>query len=124
MAALLAKVALLEAWPKIDNGAMVTLQAVATAIYGLPWKAALDSSQKLAGSLGWLLVTGLRALDQDFVPLQSKVRDLEKEVGDLRDARVITQELITTQAEWCYELQNNVERLAAPIVGKQRDAYE
>lgn len=113
----------LEAWPEIEDGAMVTPQTIETAMRRLPWKAASDSSCKLAGRLGWLLATGLRALHREVVALRSKIRELEKEVGTLQDAKLIAQEVITLQAERCYGLQDNVERLVARIANKQRDKY-
>ncbi|KAK4827126.1 hypothetical protein QYF61_014520 [Mycteria americana] len=79
-----------EAWPEIHNGALV-------------------------GRSGWLLVTGLRALGREVAALWRKMRELEKEVGTLQDAKVIAQEVIATQAEWCHGLQDTVERLIAHI---------
>ncbi|PKU32057.1 ras-related protein rab-21 [Limosa lapponica baueri] len=123
VATFLAKLALPEAWPEIDDGVMITPQSIETAMRGLPWKVASDSSCKLAGRLGWLLATGLRALDHEVIALRGKVRELEKENRSLQDAKVIAQEVIAVQAEWCCELQDNVDWLVACIVNKQRDKY-
>ncbi|KAK4807171.1 hypothetical protein QYF61_024291 [Mycteria americana] len=110
MATFLATWAPPEVWPEIDDGAVVTPQTIETAMRGLPWKAASDSSHK--------------ALDHEVVALQSKMRELEKEVGTLQDAKVITQEVITTQAEWCHGLQDTVEWLIAHIANKWGGASE
>lgn len=97
------------------------------AVCMFPWKMAVDSSHKLSGRLGWLLVTGLGVLDCEVVALQRDyyLREFEKEVGFLQDAKVIMQEVAPVQAERCYELQGNVERLVARVtnINKQRDKY-
>lgn len=90
---------------------------------GLPWKVAWESSRKLAGRLGWLLITCLRGLDPEVVALRSKMRELEKEIGTLQDAKVIIQEMITTQGERCHGLQGTVDQLVACIANKRRDRY-
>lgn len=69
MAAFLAMWALSESWPEIGDGVVVIPQITEMAMYRLPWKTALDSSHKLTGSLGWLSVTGLGALDREVVAL-------------------------------------------------------
>ena len=51
------------------------------------------------------------------------MRELEKEVKTLQDAKVIMQEVITIQAVWCCGLQDNVEWSVAHIPNKQRDRY-
>jgi len=109
VATFLAKLALPEARPEIDDRAVVTPQVVEVAMRGLPWKAPSDSSCKLAGRLGWLLATGLRALHREVVALWSKMGELEKEVGTLQDAKVIVQQVITIQTEQCYGLHDNAE---------------
>lgn len=121
VAAFLAAWALPEAWPEMDDGAAVTPQAIETATCGLPWKAASDSSCQFAGRLGWLLVTGLRALEREVVTLRSKVRESEKEIRAFQDAEAILREVITTQAEQCHRLQGTVECLVAHVANKQRD---
>lgn len=113
MATFLATWAPPDAWPEIDDGAMVTPQTIEMAMCELPWKAASESSRMLAGRLGWLLVTGLRALDREVIALRSKMRELEKEVRTLQDAKAITQRVITTQAE-C---------LVVRIANTRRDRY-
>ena len=70
VATCLATLALPEALPEIDERAVVSPQTTETAMCGLPWKVASDSSHKLAGRLRWLLVTGLRVLDCEVVALE------------------------------------------------------
>lgn len=41
------------------------------------------------------------------------MREWEKEVRTLQDIKAIVQEVITTQAEWCYGLQDTAEQLIA-----------
>lgn len=84
---------------------------------------ASESSCKLAARLGWLLATGFRALDCEFVTLCSKARELEEEVRTLQDAKVIVQEVSTAQAELCYEQQCTVEQLVVHIANEQRRRY-
>ncbi|KAK2521978.1 hypothetical protein Q9966_012932 [Columba livia] len=55
--------------------------------------------------------------------VERKRRELEKEVEILQDAKAITQEVITVQAEQRYELQDNVDRLLACIAKEQREKY-
>lgn len=114
MATFLAKLALPEAWPEINDGAVITPQAIEMAMRGLPWKAAWHNSGQLVGRLGWLLATGLGALDHEVVALRSEVRELESR--SLQDAKVIVREVISVQAERCRELQDHVERLVARVV--------
>ncbi|OPJ81245.1 hypothetical protein AV530_000360 [Patagioenas fasciata monilis] len=54
---------------------------------------------------------------------ESKIRELEKEVEILQDAKTIAQEVITVQAERCYELQDNVDRLLACIAKEQKEKH-
>lgn len=97
MASFLTTLALLEARPEIDDRALVTPQTTEIAMHGLPWKVAQKSYCKLVGSMGWLLLTSLRALNCEIVTLWSKMRKLESEAGTLKDAKVIVQEIITAQ---------------------------
>lgn len=46
------------------------------------------------------------------------MRELEKEAGTLQDAKAIVQEVITTQAELCYGLQDTAEQLIVCIANK------
>lgn len=99
-----------EAWPEIGDGMVVIPQITEVAMNVLPWKAALDSSHKLTGRLEWLLVTGLGALDREVIALWSKMREREKEVGTLQDAKAIVQEVTATLVEGatgCKILQNS-----------------
>lgn len=61
MATFLATLALPEAWPETDDGAVITPQTIEMAMCVLPWKVVSKSSRKVAGRLGWLLVTSPRA---------------------------------------------------------------
>ena len=47
------------------------------------------------------------------------MRELEKAVGTLQDAKAIAQEVITTQAKQCHGLQDTVEQLIMRIANKQ-----
>lgn len=87
MATFLATLAPLEAWPEINDGAVVTPQTIEMAMRRLPWKAALESSGKLVGRLERILVTGLRALECEVVALWSEMRELEREAGTLQKER-------------------------------------
>ena len=51
------------------------------------------------------------------------MKDLEKEVGDLRDAKAIAQEVITAQAEKAQDLAHKMERLALRMANKHRGRY-
>lgn len=71
MATFLAIGGLPETWPETDDGAAITTPQLKLnpVKCGLPWKAALGSSHKLTGRLGWLLFTSPRALDREVVAL-------------------------------------------------------
>lgn len=97
MATFLAVGVLPEAQPETDDGAVITTpQLTLNPIKcRLPWKAALDSSHKLTGRLGWLQFTSPRALDREVVSLHR----LEKEVGrSSQGSKVIAQELLLQQS--------------------------
>lgn len=85
-------------------------------------ESSIEVFSQVSGRLGCLLATGRRALNHEVIALQSKVR-VEKEVGTLRDAETVTQEVITIQAEWFYEQQCTVEQLVVCIAKKQRQRY-
>lgn len=59
-----------EAWPETDNGAVITPQEIEMSLHVLPWKAALDSSHKLASRWVWYLFTHLRGPDCEAITLQ------------------------------------------------------
>lgn len=102
MATLLATLASLEACPETGDSMVAASQTTEMAMCGLPWNEHWSLVTGWAGKLRSLLVTGLTPFDGEAVVLQSKIRELEREVRTSQDAKVIVQEVVTTQVERCH----------------------
>ena len=115
---MLTKLAGPEDWPELARGEEVTPRAIELAIRSLPFRNASEASWKLVGKLGWALLTGIKALDDDITALQQRVKELERENGDLQDAKIIVQEVITNQAEKSQDLTHKTEQLMLRVENK------
>lgn len=121
VATFLATMAAPETWPEIDDGVVVNPHRVEIAMRGLPWKAASKSSRKLAGRLGWLLATGLRALDREVIALQSKVGELELIIyARARDCEAIALQSKVRELE-LVTYARALEREVTALLGKVRE---
>lgn len=121
VATFLATMASPETWPEIDDGVVVNPHRVEIAMRGLPWKGASKSSRKLAGRLGWLLATGLRALDREVIALQSKVSELELVTyARARDCEAIALQSKVRELE-LVTYARALEREVAALLGKVRE---
>ncbi|CAM2104906.1 unnamed protein product [Caretta caretta] len=71
------------------------------------------------GELGWLLLTVVRAQDEEVLRLQRALEGKTQECTAQAEARAVAQEVVTSQAERAQELTRRCEVLVARVANKR-----
>ncbi|KAG6920357.1 hypothetical protein G0U57_000082 [Chelydra serpentina] len=107
-------------WPEFQQVAGVTPAQLTEGLQQLRANRRSGTEQRAMGELGWLLLTALRAQDEEVLRLQRALEGKSLECTALAEAQAVAQEVVTSQAERTQELTRQCEVLVARVANKRR----
>ncbi|XP_039385110.1 uncharacterized protein LOC120400526 [Mauremys reevesii] len=107
-------------WPEFQKSAGITPERLLEGLQRLRANRRSGTERRAMGELGWLLLTALRAQDEEVLRLQRALEGKTSECTALVEAHAVAQEVVTSQAERVQELTRRCEVLVARVANKRR----
>ncbi|XP_030420935.1 Friend virus susceptibility protein 1-like [Gopherus evgoodei] len=106
--------------PEFRQAAGVTPAQLAETLQRLQVDRRPRAERRGIGELGWLLLTTLRAQDEEVLRLQQALEGKMQECMAQAEARAVAQAVVTSQAERAQELTRQCEVLMARVANRRR----